>query len=248
MSNSSIFGLKHLWYPLSYFGLTERTFGVAAETMINTWIMIGIILIVIGLCRFFLTQKNTLARFAVVSIFETFYDTCQQALTTRLSYVHFSFITTLAFFLIFSNTLSTIPFLEEPTSDLNTTVALALISFFYIQVNAIIAQGAKKYIAHFFEPIFIMFPLHVMGKLSMILSLSFRLYGNLLGGATISQYFFGFFGQSPSSLLTYLRPVVGLIMSPFIIGIFSVAEGLIQAFVFTLLTLTYLSIETQNEG
>ena len=93
-----------------------------------------------------------------------------------------------------------------------------------------------------------MFPLHVMGKLSMIISLSFRLYGNLLGGSTIIHYFFSLFGHTPSTAVAYLLPVVGVIISPCMIAIFSVLEGLVQAFVFTLLTLTYLSIETQTES
>jgi F-type H+-transporting ATPase subunit a len=247
MSSSNIFGLKHLWYPLSYFGLTQRTFGVAVDTMINTWILGGIFLILIGICRFFLAKKDGLGRFIVLSIFQVFYDMCKQGLP-KFTYRHFSFITTLAFFLIFSNTLATIPFLEEPTSDLNTTFALAIIAFCYIQYHGVRAQGIKKYMAHYFEPIFIMFPLHVMGKLSMIISLSFRLYGNLLGGSTIMHYFFGYFGKTPTSLISSFIPIVGLILSPPLIGIFSVIEGLVQAFVFTLLTLTYLSIETQTEG
>ena len=247
MSDANIFGLEHLWYPLSYFGLTQHPFCVAVDTMINTWIMILILILIIGICRYLLTQSNSVGRFTVLYIFESFYDMCQQGLS-GFSYRHFSFITTLAFFLILSNTLATIPFLEEPTSDLNTTLALSIIAFFYIQYHGIRAQGIKKYASHYFEPIFVMFPLHVIGKLSMIISLSFRLYGNLLGGSTITHYFFSLFGHSPSSLIGYLLPVVGVMVSPCIIGIFSVLEGLVQAFVFTLLTLTYLSIETQKES
>lgn len=247
MTNTNIFGLKHLWYPLSYFGLTQRPFGVAVDTMVNTWIVMGIFILVIGVCRYFLTQKDSVGRFTILYIFESFYDMCEQGLS-RFSYRHFSFITTLAFFLILSNTLATIPFLEEPTSDLNTTLALSIIAFSYIQYHGIRAQGFKKYASHYFEPIFVMFPLHVMGKLSMIISLSFRLYGNLLGGSTIIHYFFSLFGHTPSSAVAYLLPVVGVIISPCMIAIFSVLEGLVQAFVFTLLTLTYLSIETQTES
>lgn len=246
MSGSNIFGLKHLWYPLSYFGLTQRMFGVAADTMINTWIVFFIFIVIIGVTRFFLTQHDSAIRFGILYIFESLYDLCEQGLP-RFTYRHFSFITTLAFFLVFANTLATIPFLEEPTSDINTTLALAIIAFLYIQFHSIQAQGFKKYISHYLEPIFIMFPLHVMGKLSMIISLSFRLYGNLLGGSTIIQYFFNFFGQTPTSLAGYLLPIIGILASPFFIAIFSIIEGLVQAFVFTLLTLTYLSIETQTE-
>lgn len=247
MDNSNIFSLKHLWYPLSYFGFTQRIFGVAADTVINTWIVIGILIAISLLCRYFLDQKDGVGRFTVIYLFESFYDMCQQGLSC-FTYRHFSFITTLAFFLILSNTLSTIPFLEEPTSDLNTTLALSIISFLYIQYHGIQAQGFRKYFSHYFEPIFIMFPLHVMGKISTIISLSFRLYGNLLGGSTISHYFFGLFGKTPSSFLSYFLPIAGIALSPFIIAIFSVIEGLVQAFVFTLLTLTYLSIETQTES
>lgn len=247
MGNSHIFGLKHLWYPLSYFGLTERIFGLSAELLINTWVVMFLFILFSIVCRYFLSRNNTMGQFTVLYIFESLYETCQQNLS-NLTYGHFSFITTLAFFLVFSNTLSTIPFLEEPTSDLNTTLALATIAFCYIQFYAIKAQGFKKYASHFFEPIFVMFPIHVMGKLSMIISFSFRLYGNLLGGATISSYFFSFFGQTPTSALMYPLTAIGILLSPCIILIFSIVEGLMQAFVFTMLTLTYLSMETQTES
>ena len=78
--------------------------------------------------------------------------------------------------------------MEEPTQNLNTTLALAMTSFFYVQYNGIRAHGIKGYLKEYTEPFIIMAPLHIISKLASIVSMSFRLFGNIYGGA-ISQVY-----------------------------------------------------------
>src|SRR6185436_19701385 len=94
------------------------------------------------------------------------------------------------------NTAPLIPWLEEPTRDLNTALALGIISFLYVQLVAVQTRGIFFYIKDFFQPFFIMLPLNVIGKLSSIVSISFRLFGNIFGGAIITKLYFTFISGS----------------------------------------------------
>ena len=134
--------------------------------------------------------------------------------------------------------------LDEPTRDLNTTLALGIISFIYIQSVTIKTRGIGSYVKDFFQPFFVMLPLNVVGKLSSIISISFRLFGNIFGGAIITKLYFSTIRGS------IILELLGILSGAnfLIVAFFTLFEGLLQAFVFAMLTLTYLSIGTQEGG
>ena len=135
-----------------------------------------------------------------------------------------------------------IPEPEEPTSNVSTTLSLALLFVLLIgHGSAIKYNGIKGYIADYFSPGgFIgiaMFPLNFVGKIAEVVSISFRLFGNIFGGAVIISVV--------SGLVYYV------VMPPFLYGYFSVFVGTVQAFVYTMLALTYISsgaAEDPEEG
>ena len=146
-------------------------------------------------------------------------------------------------FIVLSNSLSIIPGAEEPTKDINTTLALGLISFLYVQLYAIASNGLWSYIKEFFSPFFLMLPLNVIGKLATIVSMSFRLFGNIFGGSTISAIYFNLIYGAP------LYEAIGAFsgINLIIILFFGLFEGVIQAFVFAMLSLTYLAAALGGE-
>ena len=88
-----------------------------------------------------------------------------------------------------------------------------------------------------------MFPLHVIGKLATIVSISFRLFGNIFGGAIIAHIYLS---SIEGSLLWELLGILtgtNLIITIF----FGLFEGFLQAFVFSMLSLTYLSIAINHD-
>jgi F-type H+-transporting ATPase subunit a len=89
-----------------------------------------------------------------------------------------------------------------------------------------------------------MMPLEVVGKISSVVSLSFRLFGNIFGGSIIIRLYQGLVHGY------LLREIIGLItgINLLLVLFFVLFEGALQAFVFTVLTLTYLSIALQEEG
>lgn len=238
------FDLLHTteWKPLAAFGFTNPFFSINAHIVTDTWILLSILFVCLILIRFFVLKKNSMLRFLILSFINAFIDLCQQTLGF-FSFDHFCFITAIFTFILFANCLMLIPFLEEPTKNINTTLSLGIIAFLYIQGSAIKAHGFKEYIREYFTPIFVMFPLHVVGKLATIISMSFRLFGNIFGGATIASIFFS--AIKGSLILELLGILSGLnILITLFFGLF---EGFLQAFVFTMLTLTYLSIALQLE-
>jgi F-type H+-transporting ATPase subunit a len=212
------------------------------DTIIHTWFVLVILFLVLGAVRFALMKKKSVVRFLAMSYIEFFKDLCNQSMSS-FSFTHFAFITSLFTFIFVCNTISILPTLEEPTTDINTTLALGIITFFYIQVVTIYTHGIVTYLKEYFTPFFIMFPLHVIGKLASVVSLSFRLFGNILGGALISniwlQYIKGSLIMELCGLLTGFN--IGLFL------FFGLFEGFLQAFVFTMLSLTYLSIALHGE-
>lgn len=259
----------HKWYPFSYFGLTQPYYTVHIDTLFFTWCAILVLVLLAVLGRKLLTQE-TVAGYAARAYVISFIDMIQQSLP-QYRYVQFSFLTTIFSFIFLCNIVLFFPFLEEPTKDLNTTLAFGIISFCFVQGQILryggIAHYAQEYlkfplewkpshtlpswryvlerIIRFIANIVVsllMLPLEIMGKLASIISLSFRLFGNIFGGSVITaiwQYFTS--GSIPLQLLGIFTGINLLLFMFF--GIF---EGFIQAFVFTVLTLTYLSLGLQH--
>ncbi len=231
-----------LWNPLGYFGIDNEMLKINAVTLINTWAVLLILLISILIVRIFVTKKKTLFHFIVKSGIQSFIDLTTQSLGS-FSYQHFAFITALFIFIAYCNLIALIPWLEEPTKDLNTAFALGCISFFYKDYYAIKVHGLGSYIKEFFQPFFLTFPLNVVGHFSKIVSISFRLFGNIFGGSVIVHIYNN--AIAGSIIFETLGIISGLNLLTTLF--FIVFEGTIQAFVFTMLSLTYLAIAIQPE-
>lgn len=215
---------------------------INSEIVTHTWVIMIMLAVILTFVKY-LIQHTTVGRFLLLQFVSFFIDLTKQSLGTFV-YSHCVFTASLFIFIALCNTASIIPWLDEPTRDLNTALALGLISFVYIQIVSIRARGIRSYAKDFFQPIFVMLPLNVIGKLSSIVSISFRLFGNIFGGAIITKLYFS--AIRGSILLELLGIVSG--MNFLVVAFFTLFEGLLQAFVFAMLTLTYLSIGTQEGG
>ena len=137
-------------------------------------------------------------------------------------------IGTLFLFLWISNIIGIVPFLEEPTKDLNVPFGCMLVVLGVVHGMAIKVKGLKRYIKGYGSPFIVMAPLNIVGELAKGVSLCFRLFGNILGGYIIVLVI--------SYLLRYVFVPVGLSL------FFGLFVGTIQAFVFSVLSLTYISV------
>jgi F-type H+-transporting ATPase subunit a len=143
---------------------------------------------------------------------------------------------TLGFFILFSNLLGLVPGFLPPTDNLNTTVACALVVFFATHYYGVKAHGVK-YIKHFLGPVPLLSPLfftiEVISHLARVLSLSMRLFGNIMADHMLLS-------------LTLMAPLVlPLFLSPLsmFLGVF---VSLIQTFIFMLLSMIYISLAIEE--
>ncbi len=201
------------------------------EVIVMTWIVFAV-LIVLGL--FASRKRSILPR--PIQIFgelivSMLYGLTEDALGKELAKKYGPLICALFMFLLLSNWLGIIPLLEEPTKDLNTTLGLGLMGFIIAHYAGIKSKGFKDYIKEYFQPIFFMMPLNLIGELAKIVSISFRLFGNIMGGSIIILVV---------SHLTY-----SVILPPFLYAFFALFVGTIQAFVFTMLTVVYISVQVK---
>ncbi len=157
------------------------------------------------------------------------WQTVSEALGPELGEKYFPMICVMFIFLVICNWIGIIPYMEEPTKDLNTPLGLGIMGFFIAHGTAIKVKGIKQYIKEYFEPIFFMMPLNLVGEIAKVISISFRLFGNIMGGSII--------------ILVVSHLVYQLIIPPFLYGFFGLFVGTVQAFVFTMLTMVYISVQ-----
>lgn len=201
------------------------------ETIFNTWIIIGIVLIVSIIIRIKLRKfKEVPTGFqnAVEGIIEMFHNFVRSTMGEHnIKFAPFYF--GLFLFILLCN-LSGLFCLRPPTADYATTFALGIMTFFMIQGFAIAKQGIGSYLKGFFEPVFILFPINVIGEFATPISLSFRLFGNILGGTIIMSLFYS---------MPWLLTKLGL---PAVFHFyFDLFAGALQAFIFTMLSMTFVS-------
>lgn len=234
------------WSLAPFFGYEHSLFVINTPIILSTWAVLIVIAVLILFVRFILAgneKHREKSRFVVIKIGEFFITLCNQALTT-FSFNHFSFITALFLFIFLCNTISLIPWLEEPTADLNTALGLGITAFLYVQATALAQHGPISYVKGYLTPFFLMAPLNVVGKLASLLSMSFRLFGNIFGGAMVTGIYLTLVQRSIIFEILGLVSGLGLVITLF----FIIFEGILQAFVFTMLTLTYLSLAIRGEG
>ena len=201
------------------------------EVIVMTWIVF-IALIVLGL--FTSWKKNILPRPMQIFgelIVTILYDLTEDALGEEHAKKYAPMICALFMFLLLSNWLGIIPNLEEPTKDLNTPLGLGLMGFVIAHYAGIKSKGFKAYLKEYFQPIFFMMPLNLIGELAKIVSISFRLFGNIMGGSII--------------ILVVSHLVYSVVLPPLLYAFFGLFVGTIQAFVFTMLTVVYISVQVK---
>ena len=143
-------------------------------------------------------------------------------------------------FILCQNLLGLFPGFQAPTADLNTTLGMAIVAIGGVQVIAIRELGFLGYIKHFIgEPAWLgplMFPMHIIGELARVLSLSLRLFGNIFGEdtviitlASLGIMYFSIGGKVP------IVPVQLPMM------LFGILGGIIQATIFSILTSVYIA-------
>jgi len=152
------------------------------------------------------------------------------------------YIGTLFFFLIFANSAGLFGF-RPVTADVNTAFALSIITFCIIQVSSIKSKGVKGHLKHYGDPYPFMYPIKIIEDVAFPISLAFRLFGNITGGMIVMALTFqglGAISNKIGSSIPFLQFLIPLPLNLF----FDVFEPILQAFIFTMLTMSFVTMAT----
>lgn len=211
---------------LTVFPETVATFGPVrvTDTVVNTWILIAAIV----LAAYLATRRLSVRPGRLQGLLEAMY-TAVETTTSEILPVPARFVVpvigTLWLFIGVANLAGLVPGMRTPTADLNTTFALALVSYAMAHVVGVRAQGWRGYLAHYAEPTWVLLPFHLIAEATRTVALAVRLFGNMLSGDMVAVIILGIAGL--------LVPV------PF--DLLHVVIGLIQAYIFGMLTLVFIA-------
>jgi F-type H+-transporting ATPase subunit a len=142
---------------------------------------------------------------------------------------YFPLVATIGLFVAFANVIGIVPGFESPSGSLDFTLALAVVVFVYYNFEGIRKNGFIKYFGHFMGPMPalapLMFPIEIVSHISRIISLSFRLFGNIKGDDLFLM------------VLLFLAPVVAPLPAFALLSFMA----LLQAFIFMMLTTVYIA-------
>lgn len=143
---------------------------------------------------------------------------------------HLPLVGGLFIYMLTCNLMSIMPGLLPPTENINTNLAMALVVFVYYNYVGIRAHGIRKYLKHLTGPVIWLAPLmlsiEIVSHIVRPISLSVRLFGNMIGDHMVLGIF--------SNIAPYAIPVLFMVMAIFV--------SFIQAFVFILLSMIYISL------
>jgi F-type H+-transporting ATPase subunit a len=164
------------------------------------------------------------------------------------------FFCTLFIYILLCNLIGLLPGFKSPTSNLTNNLALAGIVFISTHFYGMKKKGVIGYLKHFMGPPYwlapLFLPIHIIGELAKPLSLSMRLFGNILAkeillGVLAYVFTMLYFSTGAASKILMIVPIL---LRPAII-LLGVLVSIIQALVFTMLSMLYIgsAIETHNE-
>lgn len=199
-------------------------------TLVFTWLVMALLVLFSWLVSRKLSAGPKLSRgqnlleVLVLGILDQIQEASQQDPRRYLP-----FVGTLFLFIATSNLLGVVPGFQSPTGSLSTTVGLALCVFVAVPVYGVTQRGVKVYLLQYLRPSPIMLPFNVIGEFSRTLALAMRLFGNVMSGGMI---------------VAVLLSIVPLFF-PIIMQALGLLTGLIQAYIFAILTMVYIASATR---
>ena len=212
-----------------------------SETILVTWIVMAILIALAIMARIVL-RKYKIVPEGAQNIIELIVESINNltADTMGEENIEFApFVGTIFIFILFLNIIGLFG-LKPPTSDVNTTLGLGVVTFLAIQVSGMRKKGVMGHIKSYFEPMAVLFPVNVIGDLATPISLGFRLFGNVIGGVIIGFLLYGALGAL-STKLGMSIPVFQAVVPVFAHVYFDLFSGFLQSFIFTMLTMIFIA-------
>ncbi|MBV9232643.1 MAG: F0F1 ATP synthase subunit A [Candidatus Eremiobacteraeota bacterium] len=236
---------EHILWHLPVIG------AVHADTIMTTWLVMAVSLVLLGwIGASYRSPYVTKRQVVLEAVFNYIADLVTSVLG-EAGEPFVPFFVALFIFIFLLNQFGMLPFKAfalpfggSPTADLNTVVPLALVVFCMIQVVAFRKKGLG-YFGHVLKPFAALLPINILDEILRPITLAARLFFNIFVGELlfviitsiiVARISIGFFNLS-----------VGVAVVPILIQFFNFFVGTIQAFVFTLLAIVYLSLALADE-
>jgi F-type H+-transporting ATPase subunit a len=199
-----------------------------SDTLTTVWLVSFVLILFAVFIRIKLNRRPSKLQAMVEMGYEALESMVSDKLGARTK-LFIPFAGTLFMFILISNLLGILPFdIKAPTADINVTAGLAVMVIILVQLYAVYERGILKYLHRYIEPYPLFLPLNIVEELAKPFSLAVRLFGNVFSKETI--------------LLVLTSLVVFPIFYPIPILALGLMIGCIQAYVFTLLAIFYISM------
>ena len=219
------FSNKNLWVLFEWRGQTVYV----TQTLLSTWIVMGTLILLAVVVRLRVASFKTIpgrAQNIVEALVETMANFTKSTMGEGFDGFGAYFFGVFAFILL--SNYSGLARLRPPTADLAVTLALALCSFLMIHITGI-RRRKWKYLKSYIEPNPVFLPINLIGTVAEPLSLGFRLFGNMLGSVVIIN------------LVYYMLPwFLSFVLPDILHAYFDIFAGALQAFIFTVLSMTFI--------
>lgn len=230
---SKAVGLEHFFHEMH----------IHHYTHVPTFLLIGLALILIGV---YYRAKTSNVEAAVIpdkgitmrnmiELYGSFiYGQAKAVLGEKQAPKYYTFLATIFLLILISNMIGLVPGFLPPTESINTTLPFGILTFVYFNYKGCKELGTINYLKHFAGPLWylavLIFPIEIISTCIRPISLALRLYGNLFGDHIVLQTF--------TNLAPLLVPIVFMVLGLLVC--------FIQAYVFTMLTMVYISLATAH--
>jgi F-type H+-transporting ATPase subunit a len=205
------------------------------ETFAMELLVLGLLLIFFLLVRFSLSVENPGPIQQIAEMIHGFVSSQAESIIGPGAQRHVMFATCVLLFVLTANLLGMVPGLLAPTSIATVPLGVALLCWFYYHYYGLREQGLVGYFKHFLGPVWwiapMMLPIEIISHLARLLSLTVRLFANMFAGEMVTLVFF--------SLIPIGIPLIFMALH---LGV-----AVIQAYIFMLLTLIYVSQAVAHE-
>ncbi|MBQ3579047.1 MAG: F0F1 ATP synthase subunit A [Firmicutes bacterium] len=225
-----------------------------SATLVVTWI---VMIVLTGLCAWMthgMTVRNVSKKQAAAEKLVAMAEGLVNSNMGEGWGKYVPFVATL-FALSIVSSLSSLLGLWAPTADLATELAWSVVVFIIITYYKITSHGLGSYLKSFLDPVFVMAPFNVLGELFKPISMAFRHFGNIVSGVVINALIYSalvvvnhaVFGLIPGLVGKWLSAIpfftVGL---PAVVSLyFDWFTSLMQAYIFCMLTMIFISTATE---
>lgn len=222
--------------------VSRTLFGLSIELdIVWSTLIAGAIIVILGLLTARKASSGVPGKLQL--FFETVVDQVNQLVESTVGPAGKRIVplaVALFLFILTANWLEVIPssprggteYLPSPTGNVNLTYALAVVVIVVVHVASIRARGIRGYVKHYFQPFPFFFPINVIEEVTKPITLALRLFGNLFAGTLMLL------------LIAALLPVYIVPFGDVLWKLFDMFIGLIQAFIFSLLTIVYYGMAT----